>query len=61
MSSEAELAAARRTISKLRRIATEAIRGMSDEELLALRDRLERGDEDDAGDKDLGRGVPGPD
>ena len=31
----------------LRRIAVEALRGMSDNDLLDLRNRLERGDEDD--------------
>jgi hypothetical protein len=53
VSSEAELrqevADARRELEQLRRITTEAMRGMSDEEILALRDRLERGDGDGSG------------
>jgi hypothetical protein len=41
--------AAIKEIKALRRIAAEALRGMTDDELLDLRDRLERGETDDRG------------
>ncbi len=40
-----EVAAARRELAQVRLIAAEAMRGMTDKEILDLRDRLERGDE----------------
>ncbi len=39
-----EVAAARLELAQVRRIAAEAMRGMSDQDILDLRDRLERGE-----------------